>query len=207
MTFGLSELVAVLSALIAAISVYLNIRVVNRQLALQTEEVLAAVDAEKTVWLRETLDVFAEAEALVLNGAEAACREGAHKRLAARFSVLADQGRISFPNLRPGDRGQENPEAYQGVRQPAINAVILAHDLVQALPGLSQHPSEMVQELLFDCRRVLVSEVQRSVNPRRRSQALQAQSRRSKKERDVTRGDVRQIIDSLRKLDVPVSFN
>ena len=207
MAFGLSELIAVLSALIAAVSVFLNIRVVNRQLALQTEEVRAQVDAEKTVWLRETLEVFSEAEAICLNGIEEACREGAHRRLAARFSVLADQGRISFPNLRPGDRGQENPEAYQGVRQPAINAVILAHDLVQALPGLAEQPGEMLQAILFDCRRVLVSEVQRSVDPRRRAQALQAQSRRSKQERDVTRGDVRKIIDSLRALDVSVSFN
>lgn len=204
MNFGMSEMVAVVSAVIAAASVIMNIRVVNRQIDLQTEEVRAAVDAEKTQWLRETLEAFADAESLCLLGPSGA--GGENTRIAQRFSILADQGRISFPNLRPGDRGHENPEAYQGVRQPAINAVILAHDLMQALPDLDA-PGELLQSILFDCRRVLVSEVQRSVDPRRRAQALQAQTRRPKKEREVTRGDVRQIIESLKELNVKVSFN
>lgn len=205
--WGLSEIVAVVSAVIAAFSVLMNIRVVSRQIALQSEEVRATVDAEKSAWLGETLEVFADAEAACLwNPAEAA-RSGDHLRLAQRFSILADKGRISFPNLRPDDRGANNPEAYQGLRQPAINAVILAHDLMQALPSIAETPGERLQSVLFECRRVLVSEVQRSVDPRRREQALRAQFRRSKKDRDAGRGNVGKIMKEMRALKIKLSFN
>ncbi|MEM9726140.1 MAG: hypothetical protein AAF909_11845 [Pseudomonadota bacterium] len=199
---GLSETVAVISALIAAISVWINIRVVNRQIDLQTEELRAAVDMEKTRWLGDALAVFAEAEAVCLTDRETAIATGTHLRLAQRFSILADQGRISFPNLRPEDRGRENPEAYQGIRQPAINAVILAHDVMQGLAELGGADGAAVQTLLFDCRRVLVSEVQRSVDPRRREQALRAQNLRSAAERDVSRGEIRRIIGAVRAFGV-----
>lgn len=198
---GVGEWVAVISAAIAVLSFVLNNIVVRRQLALQTEEIRTAVDAEKTRWLGETLAVFAEAEAMALrkssdNGATAA---GGRLQLAQRLSVLADQGRLSFPNLDPNDRGRENPAAYQGHRQPAIDAVILAHDVMRDLPLLKADAKE-IQHLLFACRRILVSEVQKSVDPRRRAQALQAQRQRTRKDVAVSYDEVKKIVSALKEM-------
>lgn len=205
--------VAIGSAAIALVSLLLNHSVVRRQLALHREEIRAAVDQEKSRWLAETLTAFAEAEALALSGPRAEL-EPRRLHVAQRLSTLADQGRLSFPNLDPQKKGAENPAAYQGSRQPALDAVIMAHDLMRELPTLlakGAEPSAIgleVQQLLFQCRRILVSEVQKSVDPRRRAAVLAAQRRRAKSERDVTYAEVREVVRRMEALEMrKISFD
>ncbi|MEL6977407.1 MAG: hypothetical protein AAGM38_01860 [Pseudomonadota bacterium] len=209
---SLETAIALGSAAIALVSLFLNHSVVRRQLALHREEIRAAVDQEKARWLGETLSAFAEAEALALSEA---CDDLEPRRLlvAQRLSALADQGRLSFPNLDPQSRGAENPAAYQGSRQPALDAVIMAHDLMRELPELRERahaPAAMgreVQRLLFKCRRVLVSEVQKSVDPRRRAEVLEAQKRRGKDERAISHKEVREILAKMEALEMEkISF-
>lgn len=206
-TLAFAEIVALVSAGVAILSLVLNNQVVRKQIALQAEEIRAAVDIEKTRWLAETLDLFAEAEALTLGGWTTPEREADRLRLAQKLSTQADQGRLSFPNLDPHRKGQENPLAYQGSRQPAIDAVILAHDLLIALPSLEGVDGKEMQRLLFACRRVLVSEVQKSVDPRRRAQALKAQSRRKATEVETSYKEIRAIIEQMKAMKIDkISF-
>lgn len=210
--FTLETGVALGSAAIALISLLLNHSVVRRQLALHREEIRTAVDREKAGWLAETLQAFAEAEALALAGPRAEL-EGRRLLVAQRLSTLADQGRLSFPNLDPQKKGAENPAAYQGSRQPALDAVIMAHDLMRELPDLLANGAEPaaagqeVQRLLFQCRRILVSEVQKSVDPRRRAEVLAAQRRRGAREREVSYAEVRDVVNKMEALEMnKISF-
>lgn len=202
---SLAEWVAVVSAAIAVLSVSVNYRVMRRQNELQMEQLRASVDVEKTRWLGATLDIFAEAEALALLGPERLERARC-QLIAQKLSTQADQGRISFPNLDPARKGQENPAAYQGSRQPAIDAVVLAHDLIKSLPVKAEQGPE-IQRLLFACRRILVSEVQKSVDPRRRAAALSAQTLRAGPEVKASYDEVRAVVREMEALKVDkISF-
>lgn len=197
---SLENWIAVLSAAVAVIALMVNYAVMRRQNALHMEQLRAAVDIEKTRWLDATLDVFAEAEALALLGPERLERSRC-LFVAQKLSTQADQGRISFPNLDPSRKGQENPAAYQGSRQPAIDAVVLAHDLIKTLPGKMNEGHE-IQRLMFACRRILVSEVQKSVDPRRRAETLEAQSRRGAQEVKASYEEVRAVIKAMEAMKV-----
>lgn len=198
--------IAVGSAVVALAALGVNYGVMRRQNALHLEQIRASVDVEKTRWLDETLAVFAEAETLALLGPERLERSRCHF-VAQKLSTLADQGRISFPNLDPERKGQENPAAYQGSRQPAIDAVILAHDLIRALPSKTTQGHE-IQRLLFACRRILVSEVQKSVDPRRREATLTAQSNRGAREVKASYDEVRAVIKGMEALQMDkISFS
>ena len=195
------DLVAVVSAGIAVLSLIANGMVVRRQLRLQTEEIRAALDAETSRWCKDVLQAF-EAAATRLDeiaaGREIAADSPRTMAMAERLSTLADIGRLYFPNFEPESRGDEKPAAFRGDRQPAIDAVLFAYDLACNLDTLTPDQAQGARGLLFDTRRLLISEVLIARDPRR----LEVLNPKAEKTyRDTMKDETRQIWPLVRRLE------
>lgn len=172
---GVNEWVAVVSAVVAVISFGLNWLVVRRQTELQYETLRAEMDAEVIAWANEAIDQISHAAALA-RGRGITYGGEELRRLAfetcQRLSSLADRGRLFFPNESPDAHGRDREVAFQGYRQPILDAVVFASTRIGRLDAAAAAPDEEAAEFLTKCRRLLVSEAQNAIDPRRRGQML-----------------------------------
>lgn len=175
MDWGVNEWVAVVSALIALVSFGLNWLVVRRQTELQYETLRAEMDAEVISWAHEAIDEVSKATALA-RGRGVAYGSDELKRLAFEtcqaLSSLADRGRLFFPNESPETHGRDKEAAFQGYRPPILDAVVFASSRIGRLDTNASEPDKEAAEFLSKCRRLLVSEAQNAIDPRRRGQML-----------------------------------
>lgn len=196
--------IAIGSATVAFLSLVANVLVVRRQLRLQTEELRSAQDAETAAWCAETLRAFEHVKGWLDVGesGSGAAPIGLTPPLllAERLSSLADLGRLYFPNLDPHAKGAANPEAFRGSRQPALDAVLIAYAIIRDIAELPQDQRKPASDLVFAARRLLISEVQLSRDPRRLAllYPLGMQTKRSI-ETDPSR-NVRPLVDGVRRL-------
>ncbi len=174
MDWGVNEWVALASAALALVSLVLNWLVVRRQTELQFETLRVEMDAEVLAWTQEAIDVVSDGVAL------ARCRgviapDEFHRRAsdtAHKLSALADRGRLFFPNDSPDRHGQDKEAAFQGFRQPILDAVVFGSSLIERLDAAGKEPDAEAASFLVKCRRLLVSEAQNAIDPRRRVQML-----------------------------------
>jgi hypothetical protein len=175
MNWGVNEWVAVISALLAMASLVLNWLVVRRQTELQYETLRAEMDSEVLAWTQEAIDAVSDGVRL------ARCRGGAYAgdefhRLAGeashKLSSLADRGRLFFPNDAPSAHGVDKESAFQGYRPPILDAVVFASALLDRLDPNVPEPDKEAAAILTKCRRLLVSEAQNAIDPRRKGQML-----------------------------------
>lgn len=172
--WGVNEWVAAVSAAIALFSLILNWNVVSKQTALQAETMKAEIDRDVLAWAHEAIDALSEGVWLARAHTAAANRAMLAEPLAKlswRLSALADRGRMFFPNLAPDAHGQEKPGAFQGYRPPVLDAVLFALYQVEQLTPTAPS-TEAAMKFMQDCRRLLVSEVQSAIDPRRRVRML-----------------------------------
>jgi len=172
---GVNEWVAVGSAALALASLVLNWLVVRRQTELQFETLKTEMDAEVIAWAHEAIDQVTQGIALA-RGRGQAYPQDEFSRLAhetaQKLSSIADRGRLFFPNESPDAHGQDKEAAFQGYRQPILDAVVFACARLGRLDVSAAGPDEAAAEFLTKCRRLLVSEAQNAIDPRRRGQML-----------------------------------
>lgn len=175
MSWGVNEWVAVLSAIVAVVSFGLNWLVVRRQTELQYETLRAEMDAEVIAWTHEAIDQVSQAIALA-RGRGATYSVEEMRRLSfetcQRLSSIADRGRLFFPNESPETHGRDKETAFQGYRPPILDAVVFASTRIGRLETAETEPDKDAAEFLAKCRRLLVSEAQNAIDPRRRGQML-----------------------------------
>ncbi|MEJ0059983.1 MAG: hypothetical protein WDM79_10590 [Terricaulis sp.] len=173
--WGFNEGVAVISALVAVASVVLNWLIVRRQTIIQFETLKAEMDSETMSWAHETIDLVSEGVGLARGRgkiyAGADFRQRAHE-ISQRLSSAADRGRLIFPNEAPGHHGQEKEAAFQGFRPPILDAVVFTCSQVEKMLPDETEPDEVAAAFMIKCRRLLVSEVQNAIDPRRRGAML-----------------------------------
>jgi hypothetical protein len=91
-----------------------------------------------------------------------------HKRpVLVRLSSLIDTGRWYFPNQWAEDHGTHKEPAYRGVRQPVLDCVVGAYDLLR---GAQAH--EVRKADLIAVQREFVSHIQAVLDPRKREQEV-----------------------------------
>lgn len=172
--WGVNEWVAALSALLALLSLVLNWLVVRRQTALQFESLKAQMDSEVLAWVHETIDLISEGVVLA-RGRGAIYAPDEFRRVALeatqKLSSAADRGRLFFPNEAPDAHGRDKETAFQGFRPPILDAVVFASGQIERLPA-EGGADEEAAAFLVKCRRLLVSEAQNAIDPRRRGQML-----------------------------------
>jgi len=175
MSWGVNEWVAVLSAAVAVVSFGLNWLVVRRQTELQYETLRAEMDAEVIAWAHEAIDSVSQAASLA-RGRGVAYTGDELRRLAheacQRLSSIADRGRLFFPNESPETHGRDKEAAFQGYRPPILDAVVFASSRIGRFDVSAAEPDTEAAEFLTKCRRLLVSEAQNAIDPRRRGQML-----------------------------------
>ena len=172
---GVNEWLTFASALIAIASLVFNWLVVRKQNALQFEEVRAAHDSDLIKWADEVIETMANAQKL--------CRDKDkliapnqfrldQSELRARLSALLDRGRLFFPNLADTDHGADKEAAFQGHRQPALNAAFGVYRVVSDIerPTAAGDPVEAI----VAHKRVFISEVFDTIDPRRRQNTMSA---------------------------------
>lgn len=174
MSWGVNEWVAAISAALALFSLVLNWIVVRRQTALQFESLKAQMDSEVLAWAHETVDLVSQGVALargrgVVYGADEFRRVALETTL--KLSAAADRGRLFFPNEAPHAHGRDKEAAYQGFRPPILDAVVFASGQLERLAP-DGGPDDEAASFLVKCRRLLVSEAQNAIDPRRRGQML-----------------------------------
>lgn len=175
MDLGVEEWVAIGSAVLALASLVLNWLVVRKQTQLQFETLKAEMDAEVIAWANEAIDLVSHSMALakgrgVTYPAEEFARL-AHET-SQKLSSIADRGRLFFPNEAPDSHGQDKETAFQGYRPPILDAVVFACNRLARLDANAGGPDKEAAEFLTKCRRLLVSEAQNAIDPRRRGQML-----------------------------------
>lgn len=173
--WGVNEWVAAGSAALALASFLFNWAVVNRQTQLQFESLKAQMDSDVMHWAHETIDLVSEAVALA-RGRGGAYPAEEFRRLALetsqKLSSAADRGRLFFPNEAPSEHGQDKEGAFQGFRPPILDAVVFSCSQLERLAPEEPGPDAAAAEFLVKCRRLLVSELQNAIDPRRRGAML-----------------------------------
>lgn len=86
-----------------------------------------------------------------------------------RLSSLVDRGRWFFPNQWNDEVGVHKEPAYRGLRQPILDHLVHAYEVVKALNN--DDPLANSSDLVHQ-QRLFVSEVQRVLNPRRRDEEI-----------------------------------
>lgn len=167
--------VAILSAIVALVGAYISGRETRKQQALQLENLRHNVDTQSLGWGNTCIDV--------LNRAAMFARTRQHQANDASFfqqrvnmllalSSLVERGRLFFPNIDPASKGSEKEGAYRGSRPPILDALMLAYYEVEALTRQGGPTADNSAEFIDDCRRLLVSELQSHLDPRRRDTVI-----------------------------------
>ena len=175
MHWGVNEWIAVISAALALLSLILNTLVVNRQTTLQFETLKMEMDSEVFAWVHEAIDAVSEAISLADGRGKIYAADEFRTRAfetGHKLSSIADRGRLLFPNEAPDAHGQNKEGAFQGYRQPILDAVVFACAQLARLEA-EGGPDKDAEGVLTRCRRLLVSEAQNALDPRRREQMLQ----------------------------------
>ena len=174
-TLGVNEWLTFASAIIALASLVFNWLVVRKQNALQFEELRAAHDSDLIRWADEVIETMANAQKLCRDKDKLITIEEfrlQQSEMRTRLSALLDRGRLFFPNLADTDHGADKEAAYQGHRQEALNAVFGVYRV------LSDVEREAAVENPVDAivvhKRVFISEVFETIDPRRRQSTLSA---------------------------------
>ena len=84
-----------------------------------------------------------------------------------------DRGRLFFPNLNPDRKGAEKEGAYRGHRPPILDALMWTYHELEALTREGGPASDDSAGFIDECRRLLVSELQAYLDPRRKDEIVE----------------------------------
>ncbi len=173
---ALAEIIAIASALIAVASLVFNALIVRRQQTMAFEGLKLSLDSDVLAWGRHAVDAIADAERFAASTGFADDPKSAGReqtRIALHLSALADQGRFYFPNIDVGDdHGRDKWAAFRGHRPPIIHAIVFAHYAIKKFDPRDADALGPMCALLFRCRRLVVSEIQSAIDPRRRAKTF-----------------------------------
>ena len=166
----LDVVIAIGSALVALVSAFAARAETRRQRRLQTERLRQSIDAASLEWGNHAIDalgraaMFARTRHLQANDATFA---GGKASLLIGLSALVERGRMFFPNLDPDNKGADKDGAYRGHRPPILDAVMWAYFELDTMRREGGPTGDNSAEFIEDCRRLMVSELQAHLDPRR----------------------------------------
>jgi hypothetical protein len=185
LSLSLAEWVSILSALLAIASLAISRTTLRRQQAMQTETFRRQRDDMLIAWAKDAIAAVADSQQLcrdTKNGLIAGLDERRRASdLRTGLSVLLDTGRLFFPNARPADGTNGDDEgavtseaAYSGAEHDAIASLRAVYRIVSDI-GRDEDPEPATTvQAIVAARRRFVSEVFRSIDPRRRDAAFAA---------------------------------
>lgn len=164
------------AAIVSVVAAVFSARETAKQRRLQVERLRAEIDAQSLAWGREAIQALSEAGDLAF-ARDSHLTDTAFKarraELASTLSALADRGRLFFPNIDPESKGAEKDGAYKGARPAILDAVIYAYYEIEALKDDRAGDAQASCAFIMDCRRLVVSELQAHLDPRRRNEIVE----------------------------------
>jgi len=172
---NIEVIVAITSAIIAFVSAMAARRETKKQREIQVERLRQEIDGASLAWGNRAIDVL-NRSAMLARTRELHQNDnsfkGAQFNMAVGISTVVDQGRMFFPNISPNSKGAEKEGAFRGSRPPILDALMFAYYEVQALTRQGGPTADNSAEYIEDCRRLVVSELQAHLDPRRRDEIL-----------------------------------
>lgn len=184
---NLEVVVTIGSALVAMFSALLARGETRKQRELQTETLRQQVDAASLQWGNAAIDVMGRAAAIAENRnkfADETAFQNNKANMLAAISALVERGRMFFPNYNLESKGAEKDSAYQGHRPPILDALMWVYYELSALTRDGGPTGQNSAEYINDCRRLLVSELQAHLDPRRRNAVIGRYDNQDKNSRD-----------------------
>jgi hypothetical protein len=180
---GFSEWLSLASAIVAIVSFLLSRATVRRQELMQYEALRAQRDDQLVGWADAAIRAIADAQRHCRDLKNGLLTPEETKRnaseLRTRMSALLDSGRLFFPNQQEADdddMGAPAEAAYLGQSHDAIDALYNAYQIISHLGRDSPLTPEQAVKAVVAHRRRFVSEVFRSIDPRRREDAMSSLS-------------------------------
>lgn len=178
--------IGILSAIVALISALVARGETAKQRKLQTERLRQSIDAASLDWGGAAIDTMARCATFVrtrhMHGNEAAFL-AAKTNMMIALSTLVDRGRMFFPNIDPEGRGIEKEGAYRGSRPPILDVLMFTYHEIEAVTREGGPPSEECAGFIDECRRLLVSELQAHLDPRRLDEIVERYDDRTRENR------------------------
>lgn len=172
----LEVIIGVGSAFVAVISALIARGETKRQRRLQTASLRQDIDAASADWGNSAIDTLARC-AMFARTRHMQTNDGgflANKaNLLVALSTLVDRGRLFFPNLNPDKKGAEKEGAYRGHRPPILDALMWTFHELEALTREGGPSSDDSAAFIDECRRLLVSELQAYLDPRRKDEIVE----------------------------------
>jgi hypothetical protein len=171
--------VAFASAIISVVGALIARRETRRQRSLQTARLRQSLDASSLDWGNQAIDALGRAamfsRSRQLYTTDAAFQTNKINLLIA-LSVLVDRGRMFFPNIDPSTKGAHKEGAYRGKRPPILDALMWSYVELDCLKRDGDAAAETSGAFIDDCRRLLVSELQAHLDPRRADEIVERYS-------------------------------
>jgi hypothetical protein len=181
-----SDLVAIVTTALAAISFLFNWMVVQRQEAMQREALRMHLDGWIVEWGRRSLDAIAKAISFAEQGklaAETAVEE--RQELRSRIAARVDEGRFFFANTNAeGYASSAEPEKDRGHRQPVLDALVFIEKLLVDPRSNALNQADVVA-FMKHCNGMFYTQVQWSLDPRARRKMLRRLERNVEEAREV----------------------
>jgi hypothetical protein len=179
MSFGQDygdAVVAFGSAAIAVVSALIARGETRRQRKLQTESLRQSIDAASLDWGNAAIDTLARSAMFArtrMMQANDAAFLATKANLLVAISTLVDRGRMFFPNFNPQTKGAEKDGAYRGHRPPILDALMWTYHELEAMTRDTGPAPDECGAFIDECRRLLVSELQAHLDPRRKDEIIE----------------------------------
>lgn len=171
----IGQVFTTLSALVAIISALSARAETRKQRELRTEQLRHSIDSASLDWGNAAIDTLVRAAAFARTRHMHQNEPGFHggkTNLLINLSALVERGRMFFPNLNEARKGVEKEGAYRGHRPPILDALMWAHYELEALTREGGPTGDNSAEFFDECRRLMVSELQAHLDPRRLNQIV-----------------------------------
>lgn len=175
MSAHFAQVLTAVSALVAIVSALSARAETRKQQNLRTEQLRQSIDAASLEWGNAAIDTLVKAAAFArtrhMQQSEPGF-QGGKTNLLINLSALVERGRMFFPNLNEDMKGAEKEGAYRGHRPPILDAIMWAYYEMEAMTRDSGPTGDNSAEFFDNCRRLVVSELQAHLDPRRMNQIV-----------------------------------
>ncbi len=168
-------LIAIGSAIVALVGAFISRAETQKQRTLQEENLRHAIDAQSLGWGNQCIDILNRASMFAKTRQfqkddNSFIQQRVNLMLA--LSSLVERGRLFFPNIDPSSKGAEKEGAYRGSRPPILDVLMYAYYELEGMSRTDGPTAQNSSEFIDQCRRLLVSELQAHVDPRRRDRVF-----------------------------------
>jgi hypothetical protein len=172
---NITELFAAGSALVAITSALAAKRETRKQRVLTQERLRQSIDTAILGWGNDAIETMGRAAMFAKkrsSHASGTAFHGLKDSHLVNLSALVERGRLFFPNLDERSKGKHKDSAYRGVRPPILDCLMWTYYELDEMTHEGGPTDKNATNFIDDCRRLMVSELQAHLDPRRKDEVI-----------------------------------